>query len=137
MKGFQLVNAQCVRATENCLRYNQYFTCQQCNPGFDLSFDGKCVIRSASTCLSQSGGVCTQAASGYSKVSGAAVFAGNNIKQQGANGLIVSANSGYFVWNAMNIAWPFDSNCARQEEPGTCLQCTSSSYSIINGVCVV
>ena len=94
-------------------------------------------MRSSSTCLSQSGGVCTQAASGYSLVSGAAVFAGNNIRQQGANGLIVSANSGYFVWSAMNIAWPFDSNCARQEEPGTCLQCTSSSYSIINGVCVV
>lgn len=135
--GFSLVNTQCVISTANCMSYNQMNTCQQCNPGFDLLSNGSCSFRSSSTCARQAGGICLQAASGYSLIGGSAYFAGNNIARAGANGMIVSANSGYFVWSANNIAWPYDFNCVQQTQPGTCLQCASSQYSLSNGKCVL
>ena len=55
-----------------------------------------------------------QAAQGFVVISGAAYFAGNNINQISANQLIISANNGYFVYSAFNIAWPNDFNCAMQ-----------------------
>ena len=128
--GFSLVNTQCVVSTANCMSYNQMNTCQQCNPGFDILANGTCSVRSSSTCARQAGGICLQAASGYSLIGGSAYFAGNNIARAGANGMIVSANAGYFVWSANNIAWPYDFNCVQQTQPGRCLQCASSQYSL-------
>lgn len=113
-QGYTLVNSQCVVFTQNCLNYNQYATCQQCNQGFDLLPNNSCAARSSATCVQQANGVCGQAASGYSLIGGAAYFAGNNIASKSANGLITAAASGYFVWSANNIAWPLDANCVKQ-----------------------
>lgn len=55
-----------------------------------------------------------QAAQGFVVINGAAYFAGNNINQNSANQLIITAKSGYFVYSAYNIAWPYDFNCAHQ-----------------------
>ena len=49
---------------------------------------------------------------------GSAIFAGNNAAQVSAQGLVVKANAGYFVWSQQNIAWPLDSNCLSQFIPG-------------------
>lgn len=135
--GFTLSNAQCIVQTVNCASYNQYGLCQQCNPGYDFLSDNSCSLRSSKSCLQQSGGICTQAASGYVLIGGAAYFSGSNINQISADGRIVSAADGYFVYTAYNIAWPYDANCGQQNEPGVCLKCVSSLFSIINGRCVV
>ena len=55
-----------------------------------------------------------QAAAGYVVINGAAYYAGGNIDQISANRLIISANSGYFVYSAFNIAWPYEFNCFHQ-----------------------
>jgi hypothetical protein len=136
-QGFSLVSAQCVIQDQNCMTYNQYNTCQQCNPGFDLLSNNTCATRTSATCLKQAGGICLQAASGYALIGGSAYFAGNNISQVGANGLIVSASNGYFVWAGNNIAWPYDFNCVQQSQPGKCQQCSSSQFTLSNGKCVL
>lgn len=136
-RGFSLVNAQCVISDASCMSYSQYNTCQQCNPGFDLLPNNTCTARSSATCARQAGGICLQAANGYTLIGGGAYFAGNNIRQAGANGQIVSAASGYFVWTGNNIAWPYDFNCVMQTQPGRCMQCASSLFAINNGRCVL
>lgn len=135
--GLSLLNAQCVISDGNCMSYNQYNTCQQCNPGFDLLPNNTCTARSSATCARQAGGICLQAANGYTLIGGGAYFSGNNIKQAGANGQIVSAAGGYFVWTGNNIAWPYDFNCVLQTQPGRCMQCASSLFAINNGRCVL
>jgi len=136
--GYTLFQGLCVNSTANCFSYNQYGNCQSCNPGYDLIIDGSCALRSSASCQSQSGGICLVAAQGYVVINGAAYYAGNNIAQVSPQGLIVSAASGYFVWNSNgnNIAWPLDFNCVYQLQPGVCLTC-AFGFGLLNGKCVL
>ena len=133
--GWTLVNEQCVRAVANCYSYNSMGSCLVCNPGFDMIADGSCATRSINTCVSQQGGVCTKAASGFILYQGSAIFAGNHAAQVSAQGLVIKANAGYFVWNQQNIAWPLDFNCLSQFIPGECKSC-DIGYSLWNNKCV-
>lgn len=133
---YVLFNGQCVLQTANCQSYNQYGNCQQCNSGYDLFSDNSCSLRSTSTCSQNSGINCIKPASSYVIINGSACYSRNNIGQIGANGTITSCLSGNFLWTSNNICWPLDFNCIQQTVPGTCLQCSTSALSLINGRCV-
>ncbi len=137
--GFNLVQGRCVTASSNCFSYNQYATCQTCNPGYDLIIDGSCALRSSSSCQTQSGGICVVAAQGYIIINGSAYHASNRADRFNTQGLLVGARKGYFVWNVNNnnaIAWPLDANCASQRQPATCLTCMTG-FNLFNGRCVL
>lgn len=136
--GYALFQGQCVISVANCFSYNQYGGCQSCNPGYDVIIDGSCALRSSASCQSQSGGICLVAAQGFVLINGSAYYAGNNVAQTSSQGLIISANSGYWVWNLNGavIAWPFDFNCISQVQPGVCLTC-AFGFTLLNGKCVL
>lgn len=135
--NYVLVNAQCVLNPANCLSFNQYGTCQQCNPGYDLMANNTCAFRSSASCSNSAGGICLQAASGFVVIGGSATYAGNNINQVDANGNIVSAKAGYFIWSANNIAWPYDFNCAQQTQPNICQTCSTGPFTLVNNRCII
>lgn len=69
-------------------------------------------------------------------VNGAAVASSRFVARSSAEGLVVSAFAGYFVWKEMNVAWPLDVNCISQFTPGICVSC-AAGFSIWNdGRCV-